>query len=265
MGKSTISDTLVNGADGYNQAQVFISYLGSKKFGNGGSRVQGIMTGDFSIGSGAAWNTPLNSTALESISATLNIGKDAFQAAANKLGYSVDLGSQIQLKSLNQTVNFWTGSERPQFTVELMFISLVRGFDVRDHVLNLFKAVMPNQGKAISVLGSNIDVLLNAPLGYNPLTGAGTFSVQLGTWFRARNQVMKSVNFTFSQEMVPLNGDAGFVNATKFAPLYAKGSITFEPYRDITYSDFAGYFIRTSNSTTTDEAVRRNNQSLIPR
>lgn len=238
MGRSSIGETLLGNQEGYEQAQVFMSFSGFKNRNLQSLRVPALVIGDFSISTGAAWNTPLVSSALESMSQTLNIAKGAAEALAQKAGYNIDFGAQVQLKSLKQTANFWTGSERPVFSLELLYISLYRGFDVRQQVLQMYQTVMPTLGKDVAGLG----FLLNAPLGYNPITGAGTFSIQLGTWFRARAQVMKSVQFTYSQEMVPLDGGKG-IEPSKFAPLYAKGSITFEPYQDITYGDFKGYFL----------------------
>lgn len=233
MGKSTIQDTLYSGADGFDQAQVYIVGAGIPNQG----RVQALMTGEFSISAGSAFNMPMAAATLENVSQGINMVKGAIESGSQVIGANVDMGAQIQLKHLSQTENFWTGSERPVFSVELLYISLVRGFDVRTQVLNLYRTVMPTKGGAFG-----LDFLLKAPLGYDPATRKGLLSIQLGTWFRASAQVMKSVQFTYSQEMVPLNGDKN-TEATKFAPLYAKGSITFEPYRDITYSDFAGYFI----------------------
>jgi hypothetical protein len=248
MAKSDIRTNLLQDNNLFNQGQVFISLPD----GQGSRRVQGLLQGEFTISGGNQFNTPLASSSQEGLSQKLNVGKAAIEAVAtNVTGQQVSLGSQIQLKTLAQTANFWTGSEKPKFSIDLLFIALRRGDDVRDQVDSLYRTVFPTLGKG--------GVFLQAPYNYS-VDGAGrargTFAIKLGEWFRATRQVMTNVSFTFSQEMVPLDGGSGgggilsigdgVINQepTKFAPLFARGSIQFEPYRDITYNEFRGYFLR---------------------
>ena len=236
MAKSDIRNKLLSDT-GFTQGQVFISLPST----NGNSvRINGLLQGEFNISGGNQWNTPLASAALDSLSEKVNIVKAAIQGGANLLGKKVDLGSQVQLKTLNQTNNFWTGSERPKFNIDLLFIALRRGDDIRDFIEPLYSAVYPSLGRG--------GIYLKAPLGYN-VDGRGnpkgTFAIKLGSWFRATKQVMTNVSFTYSQEMIPLDGNPNSgIEPTKFAPLYARGSISFEPYRDITFREFKGYYLR---------------------
>lgn len=235
MAKSDIRTNLLQENADFSQGQVQISLPD----GQGSRRVQGLLQGEFTISGGNQFNSPLASSAQEGLSQKLNIGKTAIEGVASNLtGKQVSLGPQIQLKTLIQTANFWTGSEKPKFSIDLLFISLRRGDDVREWVDPLYRTVFPTLGKG--------GLFLQAPYNYNVSgngNARGTFALQLGTWFRATRQVMTNVSFTFSQEQVPLDGTPT-TEPTQFAPLFARGSIQFEPYRDITYNEFRGYFLR---------------------
>lgn len=238
MPKSDIGTNLLTDSAEYSQAQVFISMPGQKQ-NQRGTRLNALFQGEFSISGGNSFNTPLASSGLENLSEKINIGKTVIQSAANQIGANVNVGSQVQLKTLSMTSNYWVGSEKPKFTLDLLFIALKRGDDVRDMVEPLYESVFPTVAKG--------GIYIRAPFGYNVDSqgqAIGTFAVQLGTWFRATKQVMTGVNFTYSKEMIPLDGAVNGTEATKFAPLYARGSIAFEPYRDITFNEFKGYYIR---------------------
>lgn len=242
MPKSDIQTNLLSDNPQFNQGHVFISLPNGPQNqnlnGQNSRRINGLLQGEFNVSGGNQFNTPLASASLESLSEKLNVIKGAGAGLANAAGVDVDLGSQVRLGNLNQTANFWTGSERPTFSIDLLFIALRRGDDVRAQVDPLYQTVFPS--------GSNV-VSINAPLGYTTdprgRNATGTFAIQLGTWFRATRQVMTNVSFTFSQEMIPLDGSVT-QEPTRFAPLFARGSITFQPYRDITFREFQGYFLR---------------------
>jgi len=236
MAKSDINNRLVQGSTGFEQAQAFISLPSATGVGTESSRIRAVVLGDFTISAGNDFNSPLATSALENLSQKANILKGAVQSGLNKAGVNKDLGGQINFKNQAQTTLFWTGSKKPTFNLDLLFITLSRGYDVREEVLKLYESVFPTKGLR--------GLTLNAPLGYDG-TGRGTFAVQLGTWFRARNLVMTSVNFTFSQSQTIINGIPGQPDDanSRFAPLYARGSISFEPFRDIFFNEFKGYFI----------------------
>lgn len=234
MPKSDIRTNLLSDNPNFSQGQVFISLPN----GSGSQRIPALLQGEFTVSGGNAFNNPLASSAQANLSEKLNVGKAAIESVANIAGREVNLGSQIQLKTLQQTALFWTGSEKPRFNIDLLFIAMRRGDDVREFVEPLYQTVFPTLGEG--------GVFLRAPFGYSvdgKGNASGTFAVQLGQWFRATRQVMTSVSFTYSQEMVPLNGSPT-QEPTQFAPLFARGSISFEPYRDITFREFQGYFLR---------------------
>ena len=243
MPKSNIQTNLLSPNPDFTQGHVFISLprgaQTSDLSAGGGRQIKALLQGEFTIGGSNQFNTPLASAALESLSEKLNVLKGTVTGLANLAGTSVNLGSQVRLGNLNQTANFWTGSERPTFNIDLLFVALRRSDDVRTQVEPLYQTVFAS--------GSNI-LSVDAPLGYSTdpsgKNATGTFAIQLGSWFRATRQVMTSVSFTYSQEMIPLDGTVNGTEPTKFAPLFARGSISFQPYRDITYKEFQGYFLK---------------------
>jgi len=232
---------------GLEQGQVLLS-LPNSQF-----RVSAFLQGEFSIAAGNNFNQPLASSALDNISQKVNVAKSVVDTAANFSGRNFNTGAQVSIKPLNTTALTWIGSEKPKFSIDLLFLATRRGEDIRDPIKELYRGVFPTVTGG-GVLGSAI---LKAPYGFRQTQGGlsakGTVGVQLGRWFRATRQIITNVSFTFSQEMVPLDGtprsrtgatsDAGpTVDPTKFAPLFARGSISFEPFRDITYNEFTGYF-----------------------
>lgn len=101
-----------------------------------------------------------------------------------------------------------------------------------------------------------------APFGYNPTWENGgelknKCSISIGKWFRATNLIISSIdNIEFSKEVVaPYLGDDSVKRKVEGPtlydndngyPLYAKCSITFEPYRPISAKEFSEYFINSS-------------------
>lgn len=186
--------------------------------------VVGYVQDGISLGGGNEFNKPLDSGALDSANSLINKGI-AIGGVARKKKMSF-----VILKSPAQTLLAWTGSQKPQFNIPLTFVALDSADDPRDKVKMLYQTVYPTFGGKIGKL--NVKSIMQAPLGYTGQPGKGTITVQIGKWFRAPNQLMVSVDFKFSKE-VTRNG----------FPLYAEGSISFQPYRDIEYSEVEQYFI----------------------
>ena len=75
---------------------------------------------------------------------------------------------------------------------------------------------------------------MRSPGNYDSLTGydGGYMDVAIGKWFKATKQILLSVDFEFSSEVI-----------SSGRPLYATGKITFEPFRLISNKEYQGYFI----------------------
>lgn len=182
--------------------------------------VRGIIQGNLQISGSNEFQSAFEASGLGDASRKLQI-------ASALLG---DLKPDIipsTLLTLQGSVYTWSGSGRPTFTVPMTFLAVRETDDVRRQVADLYRTVFPTtrevgEGK-----------FLEPPLGYNPipsLTTTGTIAVSIGNWFTATQQVMRNVDFTFSKEVIASG-----------SPLYATGSIAFEPFRAIQLNDMKGY------------------------
>jgi len=174
--------------------------------------VKGFVMTEFQFSAQAEYSSPFENMGQ---SETLNMAATAVSMATGK--------GQFMLKSLRTTVATWTGTQKPTFTLPLLMISL-NGEDVKQEVAKLLKGVFP----------TGVDKL-TAPYGYavdaEGNVKSGTISVQIGQWFYARNQILRSVDVQFSKEVLN-NG----------LPLYASVTITFEPYRLPNADEILRYF-----------------------
>ena len=87
---------------------------------------------------------------------------------------------------------------------------------------DLLKLLLPKGG-----------ALLKPPGDYNAGEGTGTWTVQIGQYFKATQLVLTQGNAAFAP-----------VDVSDGTPLYANISLTFEPYMVPTEEDFAAYFLR---------------------
>ena len=196
---------------------------------NSGRSVEGIILDKVSIGGGADFNNPLESAAQAALDSTLTNVQMGLRAAAAKAGMNSDSIPVLSLKSVAQSISVWTGSERPSFNIPMMFIATRRDQDIREDVKKLLKTVYPTFSDAGTIL---------PPLGYGSSLGVegalptakNTCTIFIGQWFKASQQIMRSVEFSFSPEVHSNN-----------TPLYAIGSIKFEPFRTVSYEEVSGY------------------------
>jgi hypothetical protein len=198
--------------------------------------VEGVFVNDFQVRAGNNWNTLAESNVAQSGNSLLQAGNLA-QGMFNQLaGTDLQIAPKgVSLGNLQQTAKQWTGSETPVFSLDLIFLALRSGDDVTTKVNQLYASVFPGGQTSIATLST--------PLGYTvgqkALTADGTLNIGIGRWFLAYQQVMNSVNFTFSKEITPDGG-----------PLYARGTIEFTSFRALTYREFRSYF-RTSSRVST--------------
>jgi hypothetical protein len=184
----------------------------------------GIITSELNFGSGNSWNTPLESAQQSSLSETVQGGGAVLSNLLSGTRFK-DLVKPFTLRTIQQSVKIWNGSDLPVFTVKLIFVALAEDDDVRENVAQLMQSVAPPTAS----FGSTF---LTPPLGYQPsgLKASGVISVAIGSWFEGHNFVMNNVNFTFSAETIASGN-----------PLYAEGTISFTPYRIISASELSGY------------------------
>lgn len=202
--------------------KVVIAGLGSKP-------VTGFLQDDIKFGGGNNYNNPFESEAQQKLSDVINKGVPAVAGVAKSFGYNVPT-SQFSLKSFDQTIESWTGSQKPSFSMRLTFLALGPDDDVTDPVRKIMRAVMPTGNR-----------LVTAPLGYGVqitnkdglpgLAAHGTLAIRVGKWFQALGQICRKAQPTISKECIASG-----------LPLYSIVEFEFEPYRAISYSEFLGYW-----------------------
>lgn len=190
-----------------------------------------FMQNDLTMQGGNLYNNPFESAAQDKLN---ELGQKILPLAREILPSGLVPEGGFQLKSFQQTILSWTGSQKPFFSLQLTFIAIRPTDDVTIPVKKIMSAVLPEDK-----VGS---IFIGAPLSYGPkislrgakpsLNATGTLIVQLGKWFRAPGQVTRSAVPTFSQQTIS-NGK----------PLYAIVSVTFEPYRMISRAEFERYFV----------------------
>lgn len=179
----------------------------------GWKTISGILQSELAITAGADYNTPW---AMQGKQEALNTMMNQASSFLNStVGTSL---SQVSLQSLSQTVAFWTGSNKPAFSISLLLLALRSGQNVLDPVKQLLGTVLPTQ------VGGDTLGVLKAPMDYKPVAGhtraEGALDFHIGGWFRATSCVVRSINVTFSKELVVDN-----------SPLSAAVTIEFEPWK----------------------------------
>lgn len=151
--------------------------------------------------------------------------KDKATASSKALGKSIVTQFETSL--------VWSNSLKPVLNVEMTFYqdSLSTQKDILEDYLAIKAAVLPSaQGEFYkSPLGFKIGDLKK-----RTLKQQGMVSIQIGKWFKMVNAVIVSESFTFSKEV---NREG--------KPLFITGSVSLEPSKAITYSQFQKYFINT--------------------
>lgn len=191
-----------------------------------GNVIVGYMMDNISIGGGNEYSDGLTSQMQDNMNETLQ----TVQGVAGMLGQQGSV-RPISLKSFAQTVKQWTGAKSPSFEVSMFFLAARPTDDVTQPVRALLEAVYPIDTG---------DGMMKAPLQYGAVPQlnragtqiTGTAMLQIGNWFRAPNQLIDSVEFEFSKEII-----------SSGLPLRAEGKVSFSPYRALSYPDFMSYFV----------------------
>lgn len=199
--------------------------------------ITGIMTNELSIGVSNNWGTLFNSADLvQQVSQFLNqLGTTASVA----LG-SGEIGATIQKlspRNLFDSSVYWSGSSKPTFNIQLLFLRLRSADNVASKVQSMYQLVLPKKSASVNVGNVSLNTI-QPPLGYLPTgqdSANGTVALQVGQWFRATNLVANSVDFSFSREV-----------STDGFPLFAAGTVSLTPFRMISIEEMQSYFIGAS-------------------
>ena len=199
-----------------------------------------FMTGDFSIGGAAEYSDLFRNETIGAVSDFMTKFATVAENVNRRLGLETIESAPVSLKFVSNTLSFWSNSKKPQFTIDLAIVATKPSDDPRRAVRQLLGTVFPK------IKGSGLEGVISAPMNYKPVIsdkskgGAREFQIgntaviTIGKWFRATSQIITEVKFTFSR-----------VTTETGVPLYAQGSITFEPARMIGDQDIADYITGT--------------------
>ena len=151
-----------------------------------------------------------------------------WSTVAGTIGIDLPISS---VKNLEQTVQSWNSSDGPNISVEMTFITLSDNDTTAAKATSLSSLVFPRSlDRTIGALGR--------PAGYaNGLQGdggvAGTFMLEMGSWFRAPYLILVSADLTYSSQQTRSG-----------QPLWCTVGCTLEPYRMITEDVYLDWFLK---------------------
>lgn len=183
-----------------------------------------IIESDFEVGGGVNYDEPWEAFMDDK-------GKQLNQA---KMLANATIGtgmSNSSLKSLQNTVSTWSGNERPTFSFPATYRRLRLSEPSVSDFVSTFKSYEFPIVDGEDILNSQ----LQAPGGYNfgeNFTAVGTWTLEVGRYFRANNLLLQSAPFSFSKE-----------HTSDGTPLFAKGNISLKPYRQISRDEFKSWFL----------------------
>jgi hypothetical protein len=190
--------------------------------------IRGILVDtEFSAGNNAEFNQPFLGELTKQLSEMMNNIATSVNMASENFQFP-----QMKLMNIRQTVEIWSNTPKPEFSVNMLFVSIREEEDVREDIKSLLQFVYPT-------IPEKNGLGLEAPNGYrvtrgqgkHGLSAVGTASIYVGEWFYAPLQIITGVNYTFSTRILPNN-----------SPLYARATINFKPFRMIARDEYFGYF-----------------------
>lgn len=194
--------------------------------GSGGALIKGFIMQDFTFGGRNSFNSAMEAILGGAITTGISKGNGAMNTG---IGLNNLAGGQSVSRTLSggDSVSAWVASDRPSFTIPLLFLAINAGDDPRLIARQLLQFVYPT---------GDPNGILYAPLGYVAdfyARGAGCVAVRIGRWFQTpRLFIVKSVELTISQRTDP-NG----------VPLYVGAVIQFEAQKTMIYEEVAAMFL----------------------
>jgi hypothetical protein len=199
--------------------------------GNMPTNTPALLMGDFALGADAKWNSPVQELIKKHFSSKIgswvgNLASDAFHAIGSISPYS--------WPAIASRKN-WMLSNGPNIKLPLLFVAIDGTEDVTVPVKQLAHGVFPSESSELSTfIGDTKYAALTAPNNYDMtrITGTGTISVSIGSWFKAMNcYVMDNMAVNFPQQYLPSG-----------KPLYAEVSLSLSPYQTLTHAQFSSFF-----------------------
>jgi len=198
-----------------------------KQSGGGNSKVtvvDGVLTqADLSVSGGNTYDSIMSKAG--NVGNLANKGKSILETVSSIAGAG---GSGLSSTPKDLTRLVWSGSNVPTFALNIQFICK-NGTAESESVVSKVNAIM--EYLYPSKVGGGKLGLLVAPAGYNPITKTGLITLTIGKWFRAKDMVIESAEFTYSKEL-NLRGE----------PIIATGQVVFKPFDAITFDEYKAYF-----------------------
>lgn len=229
-----------------------------------GRPVVGFLQSEITIFGRNELTTLIDTSAQQDFARKANIGRAVAQSSIGQkafgaFGIDSTKFQNVSLLNLNQTIGEWTASAKPVFTLNMIFVALRTGDDVRIPCAKLLRTVYPTVATLGSAKGINFSTL-RAPLNYAPTIGRGFSTIQIGQWFKAPRQVIKEVTFTFSTQVVKLDP-----TGSRTAPLFAIATLQFEPFRLLTYPEIRAYIFQDSTVSSKEFFKEKKDAAIASR
>jgi len=225
-------------------------------------QVVGFISDDITIGSSADWQSPMDVVggALKTIQSLKNLGESIVNALVDAIGFGAI--AQKSLSAYATTVVDYMGTNKPTFSLPLIFVATRPTDDPRVSVLKLLKCVYPS----VDQKGSQ-GLFMRAPLGYARGTwqsghgvlggvarslstpSQGYVSVSIGNWLSFQYLVINDVKATFSKETT---------RSTPRVPLYARADVSFTFIVTPSYDDVVSWFRGLSRNNIGSDPTKKN-------
>ncbi|WBU87742.1 hypothetical protein [Escherichia phage EP_H11] len=182
-------------------ARIVLVHPGNK------SRTVGLIETDFGFDISSLFESGENLMA-----GTLTRGANA---VANTVGMD-----QMVIRNIRETIAQWRGSTKPVFPVTLTIISYNPSIRPLDIVKEFLAGVTYTTKNGLMFGAPNGYSVTKATGNFNPDTAiTGTWTLQIGQWFRATSLILVNVSTQYSKEIARSTGQ----------PLWAKVQLSFTP------------------------------------
>jgi hypothetical protein len=181
----------------------------------------GLVEGDFGFGMSS------------NFSSEDQVGANPLTAGYNAIANTIGAGTQSVIANVRQTVSQWTGSVRPTFQIPLTVVQYDTSVKPLDMAKDFFSGVAFEYGAGGILQAPNGYKVTKLDSNFGADSFAGTWTIQMGKWFRATTLVLVDVQAQFSKEIVRSSGQ----------PLWATFNLSFTPAKLPDQKEVASWFL----------------------
>lgn len=146
-------------------------------------------------------------------------GADPLSDTTNKISNTFGLGAQTIVANIRQTASQWTGSTRPTFSIPITVVAYDTSIKPLDISKEFLKGVAFEYGMAGVFKAPNGYGVTKLDAGFGNSSFTGTWSLQIGQWFRATGLILLDATVQYSKEVLK----------TTKQPVWATINLTFQP------------------------------------